>query len=113
MLIDFSGTTVQSIADTLVQGGGDVDMADFINNEQLPILRHGEAKNGECLVEVADGGTYSRTLAELLALHSPAGSGAYTVTLDGTVSSYRALVTVSMLGNLGQFVSISWRGANG
>lgn len=113
MIVDFSGTTVTAITDTVLTGGGDENAVKFVNNEETPVMRHGVAKNGSCLVEVNDGGSNTKTLAELLALHSGVGEGDCTVSLSGVEYAYRSLVSVSMVGKLGQFVSISWKGAHG
>ena len=113
MIIDFGGTTVQSITETLSYGGGNDDIIRTVNNEELPVMRNGIARNGKCLVEVNDGGNYSKTLSELLALHSGIGESDVTVTIDGEEYSYRSLVTVSMIGDLGQTISIEWKGTNG
>ena len=113
MIIDFSGDTVQAITDTTLLGGGSNDLGgNVVNNEQVPIMRHGNAKNGSCLVEVNDGGTYTKSLAELLALHSGPGEGDQTVTIDGVIYAYNALLTISMIGICGQYISINWKGAH-
>ena len=110
MIIDFNGVTVQSITETLSYGGGHDDIIRTVNNEEIPALRNGMARNGQCLVEVNDGSEHTRTLSELLDLHSGVGESDVIVTIDGTPYAYRSLITVSMVGNLGQMVRIEWKG---
>ena len=114
MIIDFSGTTIQSVTDTVILGGGEDNLGgNVVNNEEVPIMRHSNARNGSCVVEVDDGSAYTATLTELLALHSGPGEGQYDITIDGTLYAERGLLTVSMIGDLGQYVLISWKGSDG
>jgi len=108
-----SSVEVEIITDSLMQGGGEVNLGgNVMNNEEVPIMRHSMAKDGSCLAEPDDGSAYTKTLAELLALHSGPGEGKYEVNIDGVKYAERALITVSMIGDLGEYVSISWKGSD-
>ena len=109
-----SSVTVQSVTHSMALGGGEQNLGgEVLNYEEVPIMRHSNAKNGSCVVEVNDGGTYTKTLAELLALHSSTGEGDYDIMIDGVLYAERGLVTVSTLGKLGQHVKIDWKGSDG
>ena len=108
--VDF---TVQSITETAKLGGGEVNMGgNVINNEEVPVMRHAMAKDGSFMVEPNDGSDYTKTLSELLALHSGPGEGDLVVTIDSVKYAEKALVTVSMVGDLGQYVLISFKGSD-
>ena len=108
-----SSTEVEIITDSLMLGGGEVDMGgNVVNNEEIPVMRHSHAKDGTCLVEPLDGSVYNKTLAQLLALHSGYGEGKYEVWIDSVKYAERALLTVSMIGDYGEYVSISWKGSD-
>ena len=119
MIIRFTNTdtsavrTLQSIADTVKLGGGEFELGgNTENNEEIPIMRHANSRNGVAIFEPNDGSSYTATLAEILALHSGTGEGKYTIALDGTNYAYKAIVDVSMIGSLGQLIQISWKGAD-
>ena len=112
MIIAIGNTEVQPITGTLKLGGGDVEVSRKINHEQTPVMKHALASNGEFFVEVKDKSTYSKTLDELLALHSGIGESDAEVVLDGVLVASRALITVDMVGILGQYVKISWKGSS-
>jgi hypothetical protein len=76
----------------------------------FPNLRNGVAKDGWCSVIVADQTAYTRALSVLQGLRSAIGVGKYTVYIDGTAQSYKALVDVSVVSEDCQHVEITWRG---
>jgi hypothetical protein len=105
-----ASTDVRAITETVNRGGGDQNLGgNVVNNEEIPIMRHSNARNGSFKVEP----DYENTLAELLALHSGTGEGKFRISIDGLLYAYRAVVTVSMTGKLGQIITISWKGSDG
>ena len=112
MVIAIGNTELQPITGTLKLGGGDVEVSRKVNHEQTPVMKHALASNGEFYVEVNDKSAYSKSLDELLALHSGVGESDAEIVIDGVVKAYRALITVDMVGILGQYVKISWKGAS-
>ena len=113
MNIRFNSTTVSSVAQTVRLDNSDVELGgNVLNNEVLPIMKHGNGKSGFCVVEVNDGGSNSKSLGQLLALHSGVGEGSYSVYVDNSLYATKALISVSMVGSLGQYVSIQWKGSD-
>lgn len=102
--------TLNTLEGSLDKGGGNNDFAQRFNAGETPVLRNGVAKNGSCLVEVGDGTSNTHTLAQIQSLHSPIGLGAYTITIDGVIESYLALVDIFIIGTGLQLVKISWKG---
>ena len=113
MLMEFNDIKVNAITDTFVRERSGDDREEFKNNELTPRLRAGIIEKGECTVEVNDGSDYSLSLSQLLALSSGVGAGDYVIKANSVTVAQYALVTVSMIGKLGQLVKIEWKGTNG
>lgn len=104
---------IMSITDTLRLGGGNIDIQNIVNHEATPRLRHAEARNGNCLIEVEDGTEYSKSITELLSLQSPVGYGKAQIDIaDKNYTAYSCLITIDVIGNLGQLIKLAWVGSS-
>ena len=102
--------SVNAIPGTVNKEAKGEDVSDTHNEARSPIIRSGISKNGVCIVEVDDQGTYTQSLATLVGLRSSVGKGAYTVSMDDVAYSHEALVDVEMLGSTAQLVRLTWKG---
>lgn len=98
-------TTVTPVCGTLTYGEG----LDIRGGRVTPVVVAGSARNGSCQV-VAD----STTVADIIALHSPAGTGIYTVAGSDITGYESYLAQVDVVEGEGEdgveVFTITWKG---